>query len=179
MSPQIKHQPLIIKKAEKSDMPSIAQIVKSSAEWYRPFVDEKDMQEHDVNKDWQERNFRQREFWVGKNDRGQSIGTVSLQYFGDTAYLGYVYLHAEHTGKGYGKILLNHAKKTAREKGSKKLILIAHPKAQWAVKAYLRYGFEVMAKKKQDVLSFKDGLLKPYYEEGFHLFGLPLVSHES
>lgn len=166
---------LNIQRAQRSDMKSIAQIVKSSAEWYRPFVDEKDMAEHDVDQSWQEKNYQKREFWLGTNSKGESIGTVSLQYFGDTAYLGYVYLHADHTGKGYGKILLNHAKKTAKEKGIKKLILIAHPEAKWAVKAYIRYGFEVIAQKKQDVLAFKDGLLKPYYEEGFHLYRLPLV----
>lgn len=174
MSLNNKHQPLIIQRAQRGDMKDIAQIVKSSAEWYRPFVEEKDMGEHDVDQNWQERNYQQREFWLGTNDLGESIGTVSLQYFGDTAYLGYVYLHADHTGKGYGKVLLNHAKKTAKEKGIKKLILIAHPEAEWAVKAYLRYGFEIIAKKKQDVLAFKDGLLKPYYEEGFHLFRMPL-----
>lgn len=165
---------LILKRAQRQDMPSIAQIVRSSAEWYRPLVDEKDMSEHEVDEQWQEQNFKRREFWLGTNEDNSPIGTVSLQYFDDTAYLGYVYLHAKHTGKGYGRQLLDHARERAREKGMRRMVLIAHPEAKWAVKAYQRYGFERMLEKKPEILSWKNGLLKPYYEEGFHLFRFSL-----
>jgi RimJ/RimL family protein N-acetyltransferase len=161
---------LKISRAQSADMTNIAKIIRSSADWYRPFVDEKDMTEHDVDKQWEVDNFKKREFWVGKNGTDQTVGTVSLQYFNDTAYLGYVYLHAQHTGRGYGKILLDHAKARATEKGMEQMILIAHPEAKWAIKAYQRYGFKILHKKRDDVLSWKNGLLKPYYEEGFYLF---------
>lgn len=160
---------LTLLKARLDDMPSIARIITSSSEWYRPFVAEKDMDQHDVDEKWQRENFKKREFWLGKNSKGETVGTVSLQFFDQTAYLGYVYLHADHTGKGHGKKLLLHAKQEAIESGMKELILIAHPKAKWAMKAYLRFGFRVIAKEKEKILEYKDGLLGPYYEEGFHL----------
>lgn len=165
---------LIIQRAKREDMKAIAKIVSSSAEWYRPIVDEKDMAEHDVDEKWQEINFKRREFWVGKSSERETVGTVSLQYFGECAYLGYVYLHADHTGKGYGKTLLEHARERAKEQGMDQMVLIAHPQAKWATKAYERFGFQRIAKQKEDVLSWNKGVLKPYYEEGFHLYAYDL-----
>lgn len=161
---------LQLRRAQPTDMPIIAEIIRSSAQWYRPFVHEKDMTEHDVDKKWEIENYKKREFWVGKDSVDKTVGTVSLQYFQETAYLGYVYLHSEQTGRGYGKILLDHAKEQAIKNGMKEMILIAHPKADWATKAYRRYGFNILLKNRDDVLSWKNGLLRPYYEEGFYLF---------
>jgi hypothetical protein len=50
------------------------------------------------------------------------------------------------------------------------MILIAHPEAKWAKKAYLKYGFEIIASDRQDVLEWEGGVMKPYYEEGFELY---------
>jgi ribosomal protein S18 acetylase RimI-like enzyme len=169
---------LQIMRANTQDMSNIAEIIRSSADWYRPFVAEKDMSEHDVDKKWEIENYKKREFWVGKNGNEETVGTVSLQYFNDTAYLGYVYLHADHTGRGYGKVLLDHAKQRAIEKNMEQMVLIAHPEADWAIKAYKRYGFKILFKNRADVLSWKNGLLKPYYEEGFYLFHYDL-SHKA
>lgn len=166
---------LQIRPATRRDMDDIADFIRSTADWYRPFVDDEDMAEHDVPEAWKERNYRLRDFYLGELDADnasdkESVGTVSLQYFGDYAYLGYVYLDVNHVGKGFGRQLLNFATRTARKNSMKGVYLIAHPKATWAIKAYLKYGFRCIETAREKILAWNDGALKNYYEEGFHLF---------
>ncbi|MBH47204.1 MAG: hypothetical protein CME71_03435 [Halobacteriovorax sp.] len=161
---------LQIKRAAFSDMPAIAKIIRSSADWYSPFVSKEDMKEHLVDEKWQKVNFPRRDFWIGKIDEKQTVGTVSLQYFERSAYLGYVYLDTAHTGKGYGKKLLDHAKEIATQNGMRHMVLLAHPKAHWAISAYKKYGFTCIEKDKDKILSWNNSSLKPYYEDGFHLY---------
>lgn len=85
-------------------------------------------------------------------------------------YLGYVYLHVDHVGRGLGRKLLDFARAEAARLDKDGLVLLAHPEADWAVKAYLRYGFRVLHAERTKILCWNDGWMKPYYEEGFHLF---------
>lgn len=160
---------LKIRPAHFGDMERIADFVRSSADWYREIVSEDDMSEHDVDDKWAVTNFARRLFYIGSVD-GEDIGTISLQYFGDYAYLGYIYLDVKHVGKGYGRELMDFAAEKARAEGMKGLTLIAHPEATWAKKAYLKYGFEIVETKKDRVIEWQDGALEPYYEEGFELY---------
>jgi len=158
-----------IRPANFSDMDRIADMVRSSAEWYRPIVSEEDMAEHEVGDNWAKTNFTQRFFYVGSVN-GEDIGTISLQYFGEYAYLGYIYLDVEHVGKGYGQRLMKFAEAKARWEGMRGMALIAHPEATWAKRAYLKYGFEIIETKQDRILTWCDGALEPYYEEGFELY---------
>lgn len=150
-------------------MTQVAQIIRSSADWYEPFLEPEDMAEHDVDEHWGRENFAKRDFFVGELDE-TVVGTVTLQDAGDFNYLGYVYLHADHTGKGLGKRLLRFARNESRRRGKAGMVLIAHPEATWATRAYERFGFECIAECREAVLGWNDGWLKPYYEEGFHLY---------
>ena len=162
----------VIRPATRADMPQIAEFVRSSADWYREIIDEADMAEHDVDEEWQARNFVRRDFYVGCAD-GEDVGTISVQYFGGWAYLGYIYLDVSQVGKGYGHRLMEFAEQCARKEGADGLCLIAHPEAKWAKKAYLKYGFEITRRDREHVLAWNDGALQPYYEEGFELYQLP------
>lgn len=164
---------LRMRAAHRHDATRLAEIVSSSADMYADFVDEEDMKEHEVDEAWALRNMKKREFHVGEVD-GETVGTISLQVFGDWMYLGYVYLDVEHTGNGYGKRFLEFAERIARLRGLAGLCLIAHPEAHWACKAYERFGFERTATDRDEILSWNDGVLESYYEEGFHLFQMPL-----
>jgi len=164
-----KAPPLKIRPARREDMSMIGGFVRSSAEWYRPFLDEKDMAEHDVDEQWEETNFRRRHFYLGEADN-EAVGTISLQYFGRHAYLGYIYLDVAHVGKGYGQTLMKFAERVARKMGMVDMILIAHPEATWAKKAYLKYGFEIIESDRERILAWEGGCMKPYYEEGFELY---------
>lgn len=158
-----------IRPAEWEDMEPIAGFIRSTADWYRPFVSEKDMAEHDVDEKWKERNFKLREFFISF-DKDTPIGTISIQHFGDYAYLGYIYLDKQYVGKRYGRILLSFIEQLARGRGLKGMVLIAHPEATWAVSAYEKFGFKRILTDSKDIVAWEDGMLKPYYEEGFHLY---------
>lgn len=158
-----------IRAARREDMAMIAGFVRSSSEWYRPFVTEKDMREHDVGEAWAEDNFRRREFYVGEH-RSQGVGTISLQHFGRHTYLGYIYLDVRHVGQGFGQRLMRFAERVSRARGMKTMNLIAHPQADWAKRAYLKYGFEIIETDRDAILSWNDGALHGYYEEGFELY---------
>jgi GNAT superfamily N-acetyltransferase len=159
------------KRANYRDMHKIADIIRSSASWYEPFLEEKDMKEHDVGPEWIKENFEKRHFYLAETpDEKKEVGTVSMQFFGKQTYLGYVYLKADETGKGYGKKLIEFAKEHSKDRGQESMILIAHPEATWATRAYKKFGFKKKCEKREEVLSYKDGLLEPYYEEGFHLY---------
>lgn len=160
---------LDIRAARREDMPTVAALVRSSADWYRPFVDEKDMGEHEVDEAWETKNYERRNFYLGRV-RGKAIGTISTQRLGDYAYLGYIYLDVDHVGNGYGGTLMRFAERTIRRTDARGMALIAHPEASWAKRAYLKYGFRIAATEKEDVLAWQDGALEPYYEEGFQLY---------
>lgn len=164
---------LTISRARWEDMPQIAEFIRSSADWYAKFVDEKDMSEHNVEDSWMAKNYARREFYLGKAD-DEPVGTVSLQVVKGFAYLGYIYLDVNQVGKGYGHQLMEFAKKETKRRGLKGMVLIAHPEAKWATKAYLKYGFQRIASAKKEVLAWNDGVLKPYYEEGFELYKFAL-----
>ena len=156
-------------KARRDDMNLIAGFLRSSSDWYRQILDDKDMGEHDVDENWAEKNFQRRQFYIGLAE-DDPVVTVSLQYFGDIAYIGYIYLDINHVGKGYGRQFIDFAAAQAKNRGMRGMALICHPQATWAKKAYLKYGFELHASSKEEVLQWKDGILKPYYEEGFQLY---------
>ncbi|MCA9468981.1 MAG: GNAT family N-acetyltransferase [Nitrospira sp.] len=160
---------LNIQPAERSDMRIAASILRSSAEWYRPFLHEKDMSQHDVDESWGDFEFNRRQFFIGCAE-GKPVGVVSTQSAHDMIYIGYLYVFAHEVGKGYGQQLLNHARDQGWEQGKRGLVLIAHPQASWAIRAYQRFGFELIAKEREDVLSWRKGWMEPYYEEGFHLY---------
>lgn len=161
---------LSIEEAARSDASAVADIISSSATWYEDFVDPDDMDQHRVDDAWVRENFLEREFFVGRID-DELAGTISLQEVGDDhLYLGYVYLHADHTGNGFGRELLDFARSELERRGRRAMVLIAHPEADWAIKAYDRYGFERLASERDQILSWQDGWLEPYFEEGFHLF---------
>lgn len=164
------NHPLHIKRATKDDMSKIARFISSSADWYRPFLEEKDMGEHSPDHKWIEKNYTLRDFYIGVNHKREEIGTISLQFFGDVTYLGYIYLDTKFVGKGYGKRLMDHARKISHAKSKKAMILIAHPEAEWATKAYEKYGFRKVLESREEILNYRDGLLEEYYEEGFHLY---------
>lgn len=156
--------------AERDDMEKIVKIIRSSASWYEDIVEPEDFSEHLVDRSWARENFELRDFYAARLD-DEIIGTVSIQEAGeDHVYLGYVYLHEEWVGNGFGEELLDFARDETRRRGRRSMVLIAHPEAVWACKAYERYGFEVIARERDEILAWEDGWLEPYYEEGFELY---------
>ncbi len=81
-------------------------------------------------------------FDVLENDRGEIIGCVGL-YPVDThsIELRKMYLRQDARGRGLGKKLLDHAVKTARELGYKRITLETASVLKEAIKLYTKYGF--------------------------------------
>lgn len=158
-----------IHRASYAEMNSVADFIRSSKEWYRELVCSKDFKEHELDDSWIDRNFFRREFYIGSIDH-QSFGSISIQRFGDWLYLGYIYLDVKFVGRGLGGELMKFACKQARERRCKGMVLIVHPKATWAIKAYEKFGFQCIATRRQEVLAWQGGVLQPYYEQEFHLY---------
>lgn len=158
-----------VQPAQRADMDTVAGFIRSSADWYRPILDASDMDQHDVDDEWAETNFKKREFYLGMVG-DEAVGTISIQHLADYMYLGYIYLNVEHVGHGYGRRLIEFAHQSAIARHVDGMALIAHPEARWATRAYEKYGFELAATERHDVLGWQDGALKPYYEEGFQLY---------
>lgn len=169
--------PVSVGRVTWKDMPTVASMIRSSADWYREIVDEKDMGEHEVGEQWMVDNYRRRTFYLGYLG-DDAFGTISLQTFGEFAYIGYVYLDVDFVGKGLGHVLMNFAAERAREQELAGLALIAHPEATWATRAYEKFGFEKIASSKEDVLAWQDGILEGYYEEAFELYTLPFAGSD-
>jgi len=166
---KVSSQRLDIQPAQRHEMVIAANILRSSADWYRPFLEAKDMAQHDVDESWGDLEFNRRKFYIGRSE-GAPVGIVSTQSVGDMIYVGYIYVYDHQTGQGFGPQLLSHARNMAVHEGKQGLVLIAHPKATWATRAYLRFGFDCIATTREQVLEWRGGWLKPYYEEGFELY---------
>ncbi|WP_133130191.1 bifunctional helix-turn-helix transcriptional regulator/GNAT family N-acetyltransferase [Legionella yabuuchiae] len=164
-----KSSSLTIRAATDADEHHISRFINSSFDWYARIIDEKDVSDHAVDDSWVRKNMRQREFYIAETE-GKPVGTVSLQYFGEYAYLGYVFIDANEVGKGFGRKLLKFAEQEAKHRGMKGMALIAHPQARWAIKAYQKFGFKLKYRNKEDILAWNNGALKSYYEEFFMLF---------
>ena len=161
---------LTFKRANYQEMSIVAELIRSSAHWYEPFLAKKDLKEHYVGQEWIDENFHKREFYLVSHSDKKNVGMISLQFEFNYTYLGYVYLCSKQVGKGYGKHLLDFAKKHTIEKSMDGIGLLAHPQAHWALKAYEKYGFKKILTKKDEILSWNNKLLRPYYEEGFELY---------
>lgn len=161
---------VMVKPVVREQMPVVQSIIRSSAEWYKPFVAKEDLWQHYVDDKWAADNFQKREFFLGYKG-AKPFGTISFQTLRNgVGYLGYIYLDVKFVGGGLGKRLMNFALHRARRKNLSELALIAHPRAQWAVKAYEKFGFRRVASSRAEVLAWNGGAMKPYYEEGFELY---------
>ena len=88
-------------------------------------------------------NNRGGRFDVLENDQGQIIGCVGL-YPVDThsVALRKMYLRKDVRGRGLGKKLLDHAVKSAKQMGYKRVTLETATVLKEAIKLYTKYGFE-------------------------------------
>lgn len=172
MSAQLKidqQEFITIKRAKWPDMRHVIRIIRSSASWYKSFINERDIGEHLVDIQWAHRNFFKREFYVGYKGN-EPVGILSFQEFKKFAYLGYIYLDIDFVGMGFGQKFMQFARNRAMCLGLEGMALLAHPNAVWATKAYKKFGFELVGKNKSEVLTWNQGILKSYYEEGFQLY---------
>ncbi|MGE0201134.1 MAG: GNAT family N-acetyltransferase [Candidatus Melainabacteria bacterium] len=157
-------------RATREKMDVVANFIRSADAWYRAIIHEDDLDEYQMSEDWVEKNFERREFYLGYTPGDQPVGTLSMQVFGRAMYLGYIYVDNHFVGQGFGHQFLEFARHTACERGLDSMNLLVHPRATWAVKAYQKYGFQLLYPYAEDILAWNEGALAPYCENGFQLF---------
>ncbi len=82
-------------------------------------------------------------FDILENDEGSPIATVGIYKINnEICELRKMYLVKSERGKGYGKLLLNHAIKQAKELGYKRVILETASVLKEAIQLYQNYGFK-------------------------------------
>jgi putative acetyltransferase len=92
-----------------------------------------------------EANYNNRKgiFEILENDNGDGITTLGIFNIDDkTCELRKMYLVKSERGKGYGKLLLNHAIQKAKELGYKRVILETASVLKEAIQLYRNYGFK-------------------------------------
>ena len=150
-------------------MDEVRTIINSNFDLYEPIVEEKDLSQHDVTRKWAERNFKIREFYLGR-EAGKFVAMSSYQSLGDDlAYVGYFYVKKKHQRNGYGRAMMEFLKLRAKQDGVTKLTLFVQPKANWALRFYEKTGFSMLSKEKDEIISLHDGVYRPFYEENSYL----------
>lgn len=81
--------------------------------------------------------------WDEDEIRG-GIGFAEFEGFENCAELQKLYLTDEVKGKGYGKLLLSHAEKAAKECGYEKAYIETHSNLEVAIQMYHRYGYTLI-----------------------------------
>ena len=147
-------------------MDEVREIINSNYEMYKEILlIPEDHSEHFVSKDWAERNFHIREFYLAR-DGNEYVGAASYQNLGEFAYIGYFYIKFGFHRKGYGRRLMQFLEMRARSEEIEELRLFRNDSASWAESAYKAMGFKELTSSKEEILSMNRGILKNYYEEG-------------
>lgn len=81
-------------------------------------------------------------FLVGSVDR-DIVGTVMAGYDGHRGWINYLAVSPRHRKQGYGRILMDHAKRKLEALGCPKINLQVRSSNSEAVEFYRRLGFEV------------------------------------
>lgn len=80
----------------------------------------------------------------------QAIKSLSA----DTLYLVGLYFNREAQGKGFGTTLLRRLKEDALAKGFKKIVLLAHEEASWALGFYEKNGFRAVTTDRDQMVDY-------------------------
>ena len=133
---------MIIRPATNSDTQAITELVFDVLESYglRPDPGETDIDLSDIKSHYFDKGGH---FDVLEDAGGKIIGTVGIYAMkGHMCELRKMYLNPNHRGKGYGKMLLDHAIDKAKELGFTSMILETASALKEAISLYRKYGFK-------------------------------------
>lgn len=152
--------------------------INSNNKIYESIIDRIDQSEHQVDDQWAERNYKIREFYLGRAD-GNYVGMGSYQNLKTSAYIGYLYIKPEFQRKGYGIGLMNFLQVRTITDNLPYLRLFANSKADWALQFYEKLGFKIKSKEKREILSMDGGIYQPFYEQNSYLLEKPMPPPQS
>ncbi len=67
-------------------------------------------------------------------------------------YIVGLYIHSDHRRQGYGKLLLDEVRS---RHGGKRLVLLVHQEASWAIDFYLQNGFKLVASNLEEAIAYE------------------------
>jgi ribosomal protein S18 acetylase RimI-like enzyme len=147
--------------------------INSNNQLYKSIIDPIDQGEHLVDDQWAERNYKIREFYLGRAD-GHYVGMGSYQNLKSCAYIGYFYIKPEFQRKGYGVGLMNFLQIRAITDNLPYLRLFANCNADWAIRFYEKMGFRIKSRNKDEILAMDEGIFQPFYEQKSVLMEKPM-----
>lgn len=88
------------------------------------------------------------------------IGHVNLDT--NILYITALYLLTSYQRKGYGKVILDMIEKDAYQKRFKRIALIVHTKATWAIDFYEKNGFRVIETEENNIKKYANSKMTKY-----------------
>lgn len=95
----------------------------------------------------------------GSTDPGPILGYAGVWVVIDEAHLTTIAVRDTERGKGYGEVLLVHALNTGIELGATTMTLEVREKNPVAQKMYLKYGFEIVGRRKNYYVEVREDAL--------------------
>ena len=134
-----------IVKANQSLASEIASIInETNYMYYRPLIPGVHFKYPIITVDEVINYMRSMEFFLCKLG-GEIVGVIALKILDkEEGMVRFAYVKLCYQRKGIGSELLNFVVKQARSRGLKKLKLVVHSKALWAIRFYRNHGFTVV-----------------------------------
>lgn len=140
-----------IRKIQSPDNPFMAVIVRKNLENYH--LDIPGTAYFDTNvdhlSDYYDARNTTSSYFVLVNAKNEVLGGVGFEKFtciDGCAELQKIYLQDAAKGKGYGKQLITHVEKAAREMGFSKIYLETHSNLKEAIQLYQKFGYQEIPK---------------------------------
>ncbi len=136
---------LAIREASEEDVDEIASVInEANYHAYRNIVPEPYFRYPVVTPSEILNDMKRMKFYVYEVDE-KIVGVAALEIVtNDVGWIRWVYVHPRYQGKGIGTALMKHVEKVARSLGLKRLRLLTHEKAVWAIRFYEKLGFRIV-----------------------------------
>ena len=92
--------------------------------------------------------------------KGEIVGVAAIHPVPNegVGIVRWVYAHPKHQRRGVGTSLMKCVEEEGRKMGLKKLRLVVHEKAFWAIKFYEKLGFKIVAR--VDRAAWRDNVME-------------------
>jgi len=135
----------MIREADISDVDYIVCVInESNYRAYRNIIPKEFFKHPVVDRNVILKDMEKMRFYVYEVN-GRIVGVAALHPKPNEkiGIIRWVYVHPEHQRRGIGTALMKHIEEIARKLNLKKLCLVTHEKAYWAIKFYEKLGYRI------------------------------------
>ena len=135
-----------IRRAGIGDADDIAHVInESNYHAYKDVIPKGFFKHPVVSRDEVLEDMRRMEFYVYEV-RGEIVGVAALhpRYSEGVGVVRWVYVHPRYQRRGIGTALMRRIEERARELGLRRLRLVTHGEAYWAIRFYEKLGFKIV-----------------------------------